>query len=362
MEYGDKITSRQLTALIFVSLLSPIIRLLPRAAVAQAGHLAWLSVIPGAAVGLIYILPVTRLFTRRQTPDGLMGLMCRSIGSFGGKLISVLCALWLIVYAGFLARSAAERLLSSVYQSGSPAAFMLVLLAAALLAASGSARSLFRTGELFALMILVVLVLTIVFSLPQAEVKNLLPVTWGDAGRIALGTLPIVDILGLHLYFYFLAGHLKSGENLRSQAVKWFFLSLGAIFAITAVTVGAFSPELALKEQHAFFILIRNIEILDVIERVEALVITLWILTDFALLAAVFMIVGEIFRGVFPSVKRQAFTVPAAVLSGLCSFFIVGSAFTLEHWSDFYVPAVNIFITFLLIPAVLIIGVILRKI
>lgn len=220
MEYGDKITSRQLTALIFVSLLSPIIRILPRATVAQAGHVAWLSVIPGAVVGLIYILFITRLFIRRHGQDGLMQLMCRSIGSFGGKAVSVLCALWLIVYAGFLMRGAAERLLSTVYQSGSPVAFMLVLLAASLIAASGTVRSLFRTGELFAIIILVVLALTIVFSLPQVDVKNLLPVTWRDAGRITLGTLPIVDILGLHLYFYFLAGHLESGKKLRSQAGK----------------------------------------------------------------------------------------------------------------------------------------------
>ena len=167
MTKRDTLTDRQLSALIFVSTLSPAMRLLPWRLAATAGRGVWLSVLLAAApLGLLW--GVCHILLKRRLPgEGLGGLLRRGLGRLG-TVICIIYMVWLPVYAGFLLRSAAERLVAVVYDLGSPALFGVLLLALAGLAAFGRARALGRTAQVVGELLLLVLTV-LIRTVPAAD-------------------------------------------------------------------------------------------------------------------------------------------------------------------------------------------------
>ncbi len=347
---GENITARQLAVTVFISLLSPFIRILPRSAVNIAQNAAWLSVIPATVAGFIYLRAISG-----RTAKSLSSRIKYALGNFGGKIFLSIIFLWLLFYGGFVARSAAERLVSTVYQRGGVSVFLWVMAAASALAGGGSLKGLVRTGEVFSVIIGVLLIIVIFASVMNVELENLLPVKVEDTGKILLGSLPILDVIGAGLYFLFLGGSVRSRDNLGKEIGKKFLSTMAAIFGVMVVTVGFCHYSLIPNFQNGFFTVIRNITIFGVVERIEALIIATWILTDFMLLSSVIMIcrkiLGSIFRSGESPVLAAAF---GAVTAAVGSLF--PNAFVLESFSDLYVPVINMTLTYILIPAVMVAG------
>ena len=357
----DRITERQLSVLAFLGLLSPMIRILPTAAVVFGGRAAWLSPVAAWAVGRLFLALIRVL--RRGTPegDGLAHTALRGLGPVGGRAFCAFCALWLTFYAGFVVRSAAERLLETVYPNGNTLLFVLVMLGVSLITAAGLTKNLVRTAEVLTPILTVIIIAVLVSAVTDLDVHNLLPVTVRDTEEILFGALPIFDVLSAFVYFLFLRGYVTRPEDQRPRAFPWFTgLALFA-FGLTFMTLGTLGDKLAISMENAFFMVVRNIKIFGVVERIEAVVVTVWIVTDFIFVATILMIVAEIWKTVFGTKKRQLFVPPSAVASTAVAFLIVRDAFALERWSDFLIPAANMAVAVVLIPAVLAVAKVRRK-
>lgn len=357
----DRLTERQLTVLIFVSLLSPMIRILPTAAVMLGGRASWLSALAAlpAAAALTALL---RALTK-NAPEGL-GLADMAILGWGpaaGRAFAALCALWLSLYGGFLARSAAERLLSTVYPNGTTPVFIVTMLAVSILAAAGLTKTLARTAEVLMPILLLVIFVVLASAAPDVSGENLLPVTYRDWKDILYGAIPIFNVTAANVYFLFLRGHVTMAGPGRRRVFPWLGLLLLIAFAVTLFTLGTLGTNLSITMENAFFMVIRNIKVFGVVERVEAVVVAIWIVTDFIFLSAILMIAAEIWKTVTGAKRRSFFVWPCAALSGAAAFLIARDAFAFLKWSDFIVPAVNLAFTVALIPLALALGKLRKK-
>ena len=357
----DRLSERQLTILLFVSLLSPMIRILPTAAVVFAGRAAWLS--PPVALAMAGVpLALTRAARRRANPgEGLAELIIRGLGKVGGRIFCAAAALWLTFYGGFIARSAAERLLATVYPNGGPGIFIAVMLGVALITGSGLTKNLARTAEVLMPVLVAVIAVVLFSAAPDVETVNLLPVTLRDGPGILFGALPIFNVLTAFEYFLFLSGHVEQNGAKKPRRFPWMPTLAAVALAVTFFTLGTLGEALSVSMENAFFMLIRNIRIFGVVERVESVVVAIWIVTDFIFLGAVIMVVSEIWRSVTGVKRRQAFVPPTAALSGAAAFLITGGAFELQRWSDTLIPAINMSFTVILIPGALLITMLRKK-
>ncbi len=361
MGKNDTITERQLTVLIFVSLLSPVIRVLPASAVQLAGRAAWLS--PLAALPAGAALAAFTRYARKNAPEGvgLQDMAQLALGGVGGRIFGVLFALWLTFYGGFVARSASERLLATVYPNGSASVFIAVMFLVALITASGKTKTLSRTAEVLMPVLIIVIAVVLLSAIPDVTAESLLPVTYRDAGKVLYGAVPIFNVLSAFVYFLFLTGHIRKPRGERPRRFPWLALLAATAFGVTFFTLGTLGDKLAISMENAFFMVIRNLKVLGVAERVEAVVVAIWIVTDFIFLAAILMIVSEIWRTVTGVKKRGAFVPPSAALSAGAAFLIAKNAFTLEAWSDILIPGINLILAVIFVPAVMGIGKVRRK-
>ena len=147
-ERTDGISRRQLSILLFVSALSPLIRQTPGMAVQSAGSAIWLSallaLVPLPLAGLL----LGRLLRKRVPGEGLGGVLLRVFGRAGGTAAVLLFTAWTVFYAGFVLRAGADRFVTAVYPGSRPWLFMAVMAALCVPACLGRLKTLGRCAEI----------------------------------------------------------------------------------------------------------------------------------------------------------------------------------------------------------------------
>ena len=131
--------------------------------------------------------------------------------------------------------------------------------------------------------------------------------------------------------------------------------------------VGSFGAELSANLSRPFFVLVKNMVFFRTVERVEALVVMLWIFPDF-LLTSLFLWAGQysirLILGVDANYTGRALDFSngrfviwlAATAVTLFALFIAPDAMSLELWSAYIIPALNLSFAFLFFPLIYIIG------
>ena len=356
----DTVTLRQYMAAIFVALFSPVSRLLPGAAAEIAGSSGWIA-------PFLAFLPLAGLMAAMhfllRFEEGSVGLseaMCRSLGDFPGKVLTLLLALWIVFYGGFLLRSGAERLISTVYPSASPGFFIPPVLGVCTLAASGRLRYAFRCGTVLLLLFAGTLLLIYLLALPSVKLSCLWPLRLREPGKLALAALPAADVMSPWVYFTFLRGYVREDERALTRGWKGMSAAVLGATLLLICTLGVLGPELSARQAYPFFVMIKNLSVFHVIQRIEPLVVTVWLMTDFACVTLDLSAAAEALCCVFPG-KRSQYALLCGLTMLVLSFFIARDGQTLTLLSDRVVPAVNLTIAFLGVPLLLLTKICTKK-
>ena len=369
MQNPDTLRSRQLAGLGFVSLLAPIIRLLPRQVVAIAGDAAWISPLITILPAVLLILFMDWFLKNRQTGEGLGDLFLRALGGFFGRLALLLFTLWLLFYAGFTVRNGADRFIATVYPNSQPRTFIAAMLLLSLLASLGRLQVLARTARVFCPLLLLVFVLVFAFSAPDMDIENLLPVSYLDIKNILFATLPVLNTISIVVYTSFLSGYSDDRTPLIRIYLKWTILILLIIALLVVTALSVFGAELVTRIDHLFLVMIRGISFTNLLERIEAVVIALWVVTDFVLVTMLLFVCVETLHlvlgirrdkrkvGTMRSLQNGRWLIwlcSAAVFA--CAALIAPSSFSLHWISEVLIPYTNLFFVFVLLPLICIIG------
>lgn len=356
---------RQLIALAFVALLSPSLRIFPASSAQLAGRASWLSALAAGLLMLLYLRFLCLFLGARREGEGLAELTLRALGPKAGRAALFLIPLWLLLYAGFVLRSGADRFITTIFPLSSPGFFTVTMGLVSLIAALGSARSLVRVAKLALPALLGILLLILAFALIKVEKSNLLPVTFGDTGPVLLGALPVVDVLAATCYLIcFLAGPAPKEAGLFRDGARALAGTCLLLTALCAAVVGGFGPELTARLTRPFFSLVRNLVFFNSLERIEALVVTLWVFPDFLLTSLLLFSAQFCLRlalGEQPAYhgekrldrggKRWVIWACAAAAIG-CGLLIAPDPESMALWSEKLIPGLNMFFAFIVLPAV----------
>ena len=343
----------QLLALCSVIALTPALRLLPALPARLAGQGAWLSVLIALPAAVLYGLFLWRFSHRRLPGENLRALWQRAAGPRAGDVLLAAVGLWLLFYAAFTLRAGAERLIETVYPRSHRALFIVPLGALAAIAAARDARRLARMAKLVLPLLVGAIALTLCFALPGLESSALLPLPERSVSLLA-GALPTFDAALLVLtILYFLTDALRGPARYRAVAVR--ILLLGSLLALlVAVTVGCFGPALTSRLTQPYFSLVRKLVLFENLERMEALLVTLWLFSDFLLVSALLLLARRCLEPLPGDQTQPAAVLGVLALLGAC--LLAPDASSYERLSERWVPAVNFAVSLLLIPGVYLTG------
>ena len=354
----------QLLALASLMLLSPTMRLFPHAAVDYAHQAAALSAPAAIPVMLIYVYFITELMDSRLDGEGLAEMSLRYLGNKAGKIALFIMSAWLLIYGGFILRAGADRLITTIYPYSGPAVFIIVMGILSIIAALSSARTIVRAAKIILPLVFGLIIFILFFSLFSISKENLLPITIDDAVPVLKSSLAAVDVLTAIIYFVcFSAAFMPKKEHSFRDYSIWTCLMVLLITGLCVAVVGNFGSELTANLAWPFFSLVRNLVFFHSLERIEALVVSIWIFPDFLLTSMLMysaqhcirLALGETcpaYKGekLF-SMERKRWVIPlCGLLTIICGIFLAPSPIQLDYWSTRIIPVINFIFAFLFIP------------
>lgn len=362
----DPYPGRQLRSLVAAALLSPAARLIPGSAAALGGRSAWAGPLLALPPLLLYAWAAGRLRSGMGPGEGLPELALRRLGRRGGRAVLLLLAAWLLLYCGFTMRVGAERLLVTVYPRSAPAVFVICLGLLALPAALGPFRSLLRLGRMALPILLLAMGLILLAAFRSLEITELLPLVPADLPALLHSAVASLDLLSFALAALCLFPQGQKAGGFRRTGLWTLGLALG-LTALGAAVQGRLGASLSARLAAPFFALVRNLVFFRSLERVEALVVGLWILPDFLLTGLCLHAAQRCLRlglgyrvqdgegRLDPGNGRWCIWLcgAAAPALGLLPLFDPSS---LLFWSRTLIPCLQMGLAFLLVPGLLLLG------
>lgn len=360
----EGISSHQRLTLGFAVMLSPMLRLLPSTVARQAGAAAWvsaaLSIVPAAALtGLLW-----SLLGGFPHGRGLSHCITEIFGKFLGGLILCLWSLWLVFHSGFLLCSGADRFIATIYPTAKPLFFILVMALICAVAARGHIKPLARSGELFLPVLLFVIGLVLLFSIEDVEPTFLLPVTKGHIKGIVKGLPLAAEAVSVALVTMAFLPFQQEARRPRGL-VLWLMGATVLSLLLCAVSVGSLGKTYTAALSYPFFVMARDLSVFSGAGRIEALVVGLWLLPDFALITAELVIASDNVRFLF-SPKEPEKAIPlwvgAAVLLSLgAALLIAPRSQSLDLLSNTLVPAIHLGWAYGMVPLLWLTGRLRKK-
>lgn len=360
---------RQLMALIFVSSLAPAVRLIPKFNTQTAGSASWVAPIVALPFLVLYVWFLSAFLAERHSGEGLGEMIMRTNGRALGSVVLGGTAAFLIFCCGFILRSGAERFICTIYPAGNAWPFVIVMLALGLTAALGPRRALLRSARIFSPTLVVVLVLVLLFALTNIDFNLILPLSKGEPDKLGLAAIPMFEIYaGIFVYSAFFERPRELCRR-RAKAYSLWLVPVCLLFALLcAAAIGNYGSELISRFNYPFFAMIQNITVFKTIERIEAPVVALWVLPDFIIFVMMLIVASHCLRLVFGYVSdtgdtamhdmsngRWLIPTSAALMLVVAALLDMDSD-NLNFYSHLAVPAANLAISCVLIPASYVIG------
>lgn len=360
-----RISSNQLISLCFVAMLCPFFRLIPGSVAQLAGKAAWLSAALSGIPALALSCILRCYLSSFAQGTGLGEAVLRTLGPITGRILLLLWCLWLLLHCSFVACSGADRFIATIYPNTGPQLFIVLMLLICAMASTGTVTPLARAAQIFRPLLLGVIILVLGFSLPDIHLSFVFPIFRQDSWN-ALQAVPLAaeSVSVVLISAAFLSGNLRPEAG---AGKKWPFLVGVTLLAVAVclITIGNLGQKQTAREAYPFFILLRDLRLFTGVERVDSLVVALWLLPDFLLISLELVILRDSLLLVAPEDRGPDLQ---KLLPWLClgltliiSLSIAPRKDILHRWGNGLIPYTQLLWAYGVYPAVWLVSLFRKK-
>ncbi|MCL2406984.1 MAG: endospore germination permease [Defluviitaleaceae bacterium] len=304
---NNKISVRQIQALIITYFLGVNATILPRIASEYVGHNAWLAVAVSAVLaGAGAYLCVTSVMLYRGKVS-LHDILCFAFSSFVGKIACVVLTAYFTLLAALKLRIFGE-IVAAYLLPQTPlwqvAALMLFL---AFFASFHGVETKSRASEILVFIVVVPLIILIFFGIFSADFSNLLPITQVSGSDILIGGFESGFVFTGLPFLLVIVPMLAVGGAISRRRILGSFAFLSALLiVVTMLCVSVLGVSSVLNSRHPFLELLFVINIPgSFMERQNALVLSFLILTVFITITVLTCCGTVLLRDTFATGKRR---------------------------------------------------------
>lgn len=280
MNDTEHISLREFLMLISLGLMPPLLKLVPSAAAVTAGRAGWLTPLAAMAPILAGICLVAWLGKGLPEEAGLGEGLCIWLGRPLGRMLCGVYGVAFLLLAAIALRFCAERFTSTIYPETKMGLFFGVILALEWYLGRRKLAVTARAGQIFFYVMVVTLGIVLLLGLGSVKLWNVTPLWVDDLPALVRTTPPIVGGVSIGVGWMFLFGRVRERENGLWRGLRWGLLLLAVLTALGFVVMGVFGQELVVRLQIPFFSLSKEIQIGSAVQRVEPLVVTMWVFAD----------------------------------------------------------------------------------
>lgn len=358
---NNKITARQTVIIFLVSTLSAAIRLFPSETAEISEEAAWLT-------PLVAVLPLSLIFFvldrifRDSSYSNLGEFFEAALGKIIGKALLTVFLLWSLILFMLYIRYYADRLLSSIFTGTDIRFFLLIMMLLVFMAARGRVVVFARFAELAFIAFFSFMFIFFIMLIPSIKIENILPITYYDIIPVVKASYSVAGIWCYLPLLFFFGDDITNKNQIKDYKGKTAVLLAVTCILLILTVVGSIGPKVIQRMPLPFFNAVKIIAISQLFERMESVLLSIWVASDFVVISAFAYIIIGICKQLFGINQGKYLSAPLALLGYSGSLYLAASRFELHLFSNKFGLPMNI-ITCIIIPfIVMVIGKLRRKI
>lgn len=356
-----KISIRQAFIIVLLAIVSPSLRILPTYASEIAKEAGWIAIIVAIIPVILLIYMFNNIFSKYPN-NGLDEIFEIVLGKIIGKIIIVFYILWILFLFALYLRYFCERFLSTILVD-TPVEFMLlVMLGFLFYIIKNNIEAFARMSELFLFIFLGIFILVFLIMLPDIKLSNLYPVTIYDVPAIFKASTVIFSLVAYLTFMFFLGDKINHKGSIKKYGLRFAWINTILGIMLTVTVIGVLGANLTPKFPIPYFTVIKSIEILNTIERVESIFIAIWVINDCIILGMFAYILLSLLQRFSKTDNTRIFIAPLIFFSYVAALYIASSSLELRDFSKQIAGTVNNITGFIIPFIVFIIGKIRKKI
>jgi spore germination protein KB len=335
---------------------TPALRIIPISAAAIAKQAAWLAPFLSFTLALPVIFALKSIYNKHQDKS-FAELLEVVFGRIIGKIVTFVYIIFFIMLTAINTNSTGEQLALSLFTSVKPSFFtivMLVIIAYAIY--KGGLTVIARMGEIILPVLVVSFLVLCGLASQNIKLHRLMPVSYLDILPAVKASFSVSGVQG-HLPMLFLLGNFinnkeKIGKYCTLTALLYTFL----VTVLLVTVIGSLGAETTANAPLSFFTTIKLISLFESIERIEPVVVILWILSDFLLISVLLITLLNMFQFLVKLSKTKNFIVILLIVIFVMANMLGRNMFEVERFLEIFLTPAMIIFGYLLPVAVFIAG------
>lgn len=357
MSMKKVITFRQLFYMFLAISITPILTLIPAELAVGNSSSAGISVLL-SLVALIPLALLIAVFMQAYPNHNFYEILVELFGRVVAKTIIVFYGIWAFVVLTTKVWQYTLNLQSSIMSNTREQVFFVTMIILVLYAFLRGIKTIFRIAEFVLVPMLVILFIYILSAIPDIrwdyiKVANTLSFSelCGQAGFIiaAAGNLFLILIYGDSV-----KDHSKSGKLTARFFATTIFLFLALLIVVTVVSYSIVGNNAALSIAAPFYVAMKGISVLNVLEHFEAILIIIMFLSDFLGICLYASISIRCIKWVCSVRKMNFLYIPFAIFIYYLALVLCRTQFDVEFLYNSIIVKWNLIMQYV-IPFVLII-------
>lgn len=361
MDSNNKISIRQTMVIFFIAIASPIIRVIPRFSAEIAQEASWVMPIVGI-IFFIILLYILNAIIGKKNNHSLEDVFYDVFGKLIGKTIILVYIIWTVLLIAIYLRYFADRMTASIFISTPNRFFIATMSALIYIVVRKDIKFFARYIEFFSVIFVVFLFLSFFVAIPNVKIINLLPVDTTCFIPILKSSFPLMGMLAYITFMFFLGDKISDKENFKKHIKKISIAIFLMSLIVILMTVGPFGYKLTQQFNLPFFMFFKSIELLNIVERIESVLITFWTVTDFCIITTFTYIAMKLIKKNFNLKSSKQIITPLLFITYILALFICTNIFEMKDLSlQILIPG-NVIMGIVVPIILLIVGKIRKKI
>lgn len=350
----EKITSFQVSALIMFTIAPTGILLLPGAITALAKQNAWQSAALGTLIGIAIALLIG--YICNQNPGmPLMNWLERRFGRWVCIAIGLFLARYYITVSVVSLNEFSKFISDEVLHRTPQWMTMTIIMLVVLYAVGQGIETIVRVNMITFLLSILLIAAGALLIMKNMHVKPLLPLWEGSFTPVLKGSLLPASWLSEVGVLLLLAPYLREKKSAIRTGIAGVALAGAAIGVTVAVSIATFGPNLVPLITYPGFFIVSVIELGSLLERLEIVFISIWLLTMYLKLSVLMFGASQCLLQTFRIRSERPFLLALGLFVVLTALSSWGNA------ADFYTYTVktgflDLLFSNALLPALIAIG------
>lgn len=313
----DKLSNISAILILSIIMINKLILNVPYFIIKEVGSGTIINLIYIGIIDYVFLLIILKLFKKFNTHDLI------DIAEFlGGKplktIISIITIL-LFLLAAFITILDFSNVLHTIYFSNFDMIYILLFFITGIIIANLlGLNSIIGFSSFISFFAIASIMITFINTSSNFSINNFTPILGKNLNTTFLNGLVNTFTMYIIVYIYFLKPLLNKPEDFEKVSKKSFIVSF-IILIITSISMmSLFSGNANTEPINSLFLLARQIEFGNFLQRIDALFIFIWILTIFAYLSFTIYMILKIFKKLLNIEDEKMLTYPiCSILLGL---------------------------------------------